>query len=286
MLKFISFGSGSSGNCYLLYTAHDGLMIDIGVGIRSLKKYFNDYGIPMTQMRRVLITHDHADHIKSVGSLSYSFGLPVYATELVHHGIEQNYCVTRKVDAASKHFVVPGETQELGEFRVTSFKVPHDSRENVGYMIEAENVSFCIVTDAGEVTEEMGRYISKADYLVIEANHDVQMLQSGPYPDYLKRRIHSGIGHLSNEACGDAIAHYMSENLKQVWLCHLSEENNHPELARKTVESILRSYGIVVGKDLELVVLKRTKPTGIFELGDTKQPTESTQFELFNSDAL
>jgi phosphoribosyl 1,2-cyclic phosphodiesterase len=101
---------------------------------------------------------------------------------------------------------------------------------------------------------------------VIEANHDEEMLMSGPYPEYLKKRILSNTGHLSNKDCGEVLANHMSESLKHIWLCHLSEENNHPELARKTVESVLRSYGIVAGADIRLEVLKRTTPTGPFDL--------------------
>ncbi len=266
MLRFISFGSGSSGNCYYLYTDSDGLMIDAGVGVRALKKYFRDYGLSLSHLHHLLITHDHADHIKCVGSISHDLLLPVYATEQVHQGIDRNYCVTRKVNAADRRVVEPGKQMELGDFLVTPFSVPHDSSDNVGYMVEAEGISFCIITDAGRVTDEMVPFISRAHYLVIEANHDREMLKAGPYPQHLKERIISGTGHLSNNECADAVAQHMGEQLRHVWLCHLSEENNHPELARKTVETVLRSYGIVVGKDLELDVLKRTMPTGIFEL--------------------
>ncbi len=266
MLKFISFGSGSSGNCYYLFTEHDGLLIDVGVGIRNLKKYFRDYGLSLAQIHRVFITHDHADHIKSVGSISYDYHLPIYATATVHKGIDRNYCVQRKVSPELRYYVEPGVPVQVGDFCVTPFSVPHDSSDNVGYYIEVEGLSFCVITDAGCVTPEMEEFISKANYLVLEANHDVEMLQQGPYPQHLKMRILSETGHLSNDSCGRAIANHMSEGLRYVWLCHLSEENNHPELARKTVESILRSYGIVVGKDLQLEILKRTKPTGIFEL--------------------
>lgn len=268
MLKFISFGSGSSGNCYFLYTEKDGLLIDVGIGIRALKKHFRDFGLTLPQIHRVLITHDHADHIKSVGSINHDFHLPVYATATVHQGIDRNYCVTRKVNIADRHILTPGETVQLGDFTVTPFTVPHDSSDNVGYFIEASGTNFCLITDAGAVTEEMAQYISKAYYLVIEANHDVEMLQQGPYPEHLKVRIVSGTGHLNNKACAEAIAQNMNEHLRHVWLCHLSEENNHPELARKTIESVLRSYGIAVGKDLQLEVLKRTVPTGIFDLAE------------------
>lgn len=267
MLKFISFGSGSSGNCYYLGTATDGLLIDIGVGIRTLKKHARDYGINLGSVHRILITHDHADHIKSVGAFSYDYNVPVYATEKVHEGIDHNYCVQRKVATEMKRFVEPGLTMQMGDFTVTPFAVPHDANENVGYQIEAEGVTFVLMTDVGSVTDEMKERIGMAEYLVIEANHDVEMLKGGPYPQYLKERISSPSGHLSNTECGRVLAENMTERLKHVWLCHLSEENNHPELARKTVDVTLRSYGIIPGKDIELDVLKRKLPCGTYELG-------------------
>ena len=266
MLRFISFGSGSSGNCYYLYTETEGLIIDIGIGIRALKKHFRDFGLSLSSIHYVLITHDHADHIKSVGSISHELHLPVYATQGVHSGIDRNYCVQRKLPSDMRREVVPEESFELGTFRITPFCVPHDASENVGYQIEVQGVTFCIITDAGEITSEIGGYISHANFLVIEANHDKEMLIHGNYPKYLKERIQSNTGHLCNGDCGEAIAQYATEKLKSVWLCHLSEENNHPELARKTVEAVLRSYGIVAGKDFELDILKRNTPTGIFEL--------------------
>ena len=266
MLKFISFGSGSSGNSYALYSDNDALMIDAGVGVRTLKKHAKNYGLAMTRVHSLLVTHDHADHIKCVGSMSHELNLPVYATEEVHKGMDRNYCVVHKVDASLRRYVVPGNSVELGSFRVTPFTVPHDSSDNVGYQIEAQGITFCIITDAGLVTEEMGQYIGRANFLVLEANHDVEMLRNGQYPEHLKVRIQSGTGHLNNQACAEAIAQYMNEQLRHVWLCHLSEENNHPELARKTVEAVLRSYGIIAGKDLQIDVLKRTMPTGPYDL--------------------
>ena len=266
MLKFISFGSGSSGNCYFLYTETDGLLIDTGVGLRTLKKYFHDYGLHLSSVRNVLVTHDHADHVKSIGSLSSDYHLPVYATRIVHKGIFTNYCVRKKISAEHAKYIEKGETIQLGEFTVTSFGVPHDSSDNVGYRVVWHDITFCLMTDVGHVTDEMKSFIKESNYLVIEANHDVEMLQNGPYPQYLKNRILGSVGHLSNKDCGIALAENATPNLRHVWLCHLSEENNHPELARKTIEMILQSYGIVPGKDFMLDVLKRKTPTGIFEL--------------------
>lgn len=266
MLNFISFGSGSSGNCYYLYTETEGLIIDIGVGIRALKKSFKDYGLSLSSIHYVLITHDHADHIKSVGSLSHECRLPIYATRKVHNGIDCNYCIARKLPQQMRRYVTPGEPIDLGEFHITPFSVPHDATENMGYEIESQGVKFCIMTDAGCVTDEMKTFINRANYLVIEANHDTEMLTQGPYPQHLKERIQSPTGHLSNHDCGVAIAENASDDLRYVWLCHLSEENNHPELARKSVEATLRRYGIVAGKDFQLEVLKRKTPTGIYQL--------------------
>lgn len=266
MLKFISFGSGSSGNCYYLATATDALIIDIGVGLRTLKKHCKDYGISLSSVKSLLITHDHADHVKSVGSFSHEYHVPVYATCEVHLGIDQNYCIVKKVANDLKRYIAANETFQLGDFQIRPFHVPHDARDNVGYEIQAEGVTFVLVTDVGTITDEIRESISHANYLVIEANHDVEMVVNGPYPEFLKKRILSGSGHLSNADCGQALAENMTEQLRHVWLCHLSEENNHPELARKTVETILRSYGIIPGKDLELEILRRTMPSGVYEL--------------------
>ena len=253
MLKFISFGSGSSGNCYFLYTENDGLLIDVGVGIRTLKKHFREYGLSLTQIRRVLVTHDHADHIKSVGSISHDLHLPVYATAVVHSGIDRNYCVTRKVDPADRHLVESGKTVQLGDFLVTPFTVPHDSSDNVGYFLEAGNTTFCIITDAGMVTSEMAGYINRAHYLVIEANHDVEMLEQGSYPQHLKKRILSGTGHLSNTDCGEAIV----QNIESCFHFHHSALIIHQHVVNRIkismkllkvlidVHRIVRLHGLI-----------------------------------------
>ena len=266
-MKFISLGSGSSGNCYYLQSAAgDGLFIDAGIGVRTLKKYFRDYGVSFSSAHHILITHDHADHIKSVGSLSHDYHLPVYSTEEVHVGIINNYCVNKKIEPSLVRLLQKDTTVQIGDFTVTTFAVPHDSRDCVGYSIKADGITFCLMTDVGEVTADMTPFIASANYLVIEANHDEEMVQGGPYPEYLKRRILSKIGHLSNKACGEALVAHATANLRHVWLCHLSEENNHPELARKTVDAILRSAGIVPGVDFQLDVLKRKMPSEFIEL--------------------
>ena len=266
MLKFICLGSGSSGNSYFLFSENYGILIDAGIGIRAFKKHFHTYGLSLSQIKAVLVTHDHADHVKAVGSLSGELGLPVYATALVHDGIRRNYCVAPKLKEENVRVIEKGATFSLGGFDITSFGVPHDSTDNVGYSVQCGDVNFCLITDAGHVTEEFGPFVSKANYLVLEANHDEDMLMMGPYPAYLKGRIRGGYGHLSNKSAGPLLAEHCTERLRHVWLCHISEENNHPELARKTVDACLAAAGVVVGKDVELEVLKRRIPSQIYDL--------------------
>lgn len=266
ILHFLSLGSSSSGNCYYLYSDTDGLLIDIGVGVRGLKKNFAQYGLSLSKVHHLLVTHDHADHIKSVGSLSSDYKLNVYSTQNVHAGIDRNYCVRRKIPAEHKRYIKPGEPFTVGEFKVTAFRVPHDSSDNVGYKIEWGNLVFALMTDVGHVTDEMKAVIREADYLVLEANHDKEMLANGPYPEHLKQRITCGTGHLNNHLCAETLVENASEKLKHVWLCHLSEENNHPDLALKTVTQILTDRGVLAKHPFEITVLKRLSPTGVFDL--------------------
>ena len=174
--------------------------------------------------------------------------------------------MTREINNHLIRRLEKGELMRLGEFEIHSFEVPHDGTDNVGYFIQHNGVNFCIITDIGHITQEVSDHISMANYLVLEANYDKSMLDMGPYPAYLKARIASPTGHLSNEDCGKALSEFATPRLKHVWLCHLSEENNHPELARKTVETILRSVGIVPGKDFQLDVLRRKVPSSIYFL--------------------
>lgn len=266
VLRFMSFGSGSCGNCYYLGADKYGILIDAGIGIRKMKKYFSEYGFSFNDIRHILVTHDHADHVKAVGAISTTYDIPVYATERVHEGIVRNYCVRKKIALSNVRKINPGESFSLGDFTVSAFHVPHDSFDNVGYKITYGDVVFCLMTDVGHVTEEMSHFIGDADYLVIESNYDDEMLWAGPYPDYLKKRVSGGNGHLSNKLCAKAIIDNASDRLRHVWLCHLSQENNHPELARKTVEFELKSSGNVNVAELPVDVLKRNIPSNVYEL--------------------
>lgn len=266
MLKFLSIGSGSSGNCYYLTTGNTSILIDAGIGIRVLKRTLKSYDIEIDRIDAVFVTHDHADHIKAIGNLANDYGKSVYATERVHAGINCNYCMTSKLTEEHVRIIQKDVPLQFGDMVITPFDVPHDSSDCVGYQVNAGDVVFCLITDAGHVTSIMEEQVSKANYLVLEANHDEDMLMMGTYPAYLKGRIRGDRGHLCNKESARLIAEHATPVLKHVWLCHLSEENNHPELARKTVEGLLRSFGIIPGVDFELDILKRKSPSDLYEL--------------------
>lgn len=262
-VKFISLASGSSGNCYYIGTESYGILIDAGIAARTIKKTLKELGIGMENILAVFVTHDHADHIKAVGGLGERLNIPIYSTALVHQGINKSYCVTEKL-SSSIRYLEKYQPIQLRDFHIESFEVPHDGTDNVGYCIEIDGKVFSFLTDLGEITPVAAKYICKANYLILEANYDEDMLRMGNYPRHLKERILSHTGHMSNLATAEFLAENFSENLKYIWLCHLSKDNNHPELAYKTIELKLKNKGILVGKDVQLCALKRNTPSDLY----------------------
>lgn len=263
-VRFLSLGSGSSGNCYYLATNTCGILIDAGIGIRNIKKIFKDYALDLNSICAVLVTHDHADHIKAVGHLAKKHNIPIYSTQEIHRGISRSYCMTEKLDAIHTRFIHKEESFYIGDFCVTCFEVPHDGTDNVGYCISIGDKVFTFITDIGHITETAAQYIQRSNYLILEANYDDTMLQMGPYPPYLKARIAGPNGHMSNNEMARYLASHYPACLKRLWLCHLSKDNNHPELAYKTVEAALKEKGITAGKDVQVVPLKRTTPSELY----------------------
>jgi len=264
-MSFLSLASGSSGNCYYLGTPEYGILIDAGIGDRWIRKTLKDKEIDFEKIIAVLVTHDHGDHIKTVGCLGEKYHIPVYSTELVHDGIDRSRFVEETL-FQSRRIIEKEVPFMIRDLQIEAFEVPHDSSDNVGYMIQFENQRFTIATDVGTITETVSRYLCMADHLVLEANYDTEMLMFGNYPPFLKERVSSPTGHLSNQDAAEFLATHFSPTWKNVWLCHLSRENNHPELVYKTVDFRLQHEGIRIGKDLNLNVLKRMTPSELFVL--------------------
>ncbi len=211
-IKFISLASGSSGNCYFLGTDRYGILVDAGIGIRTIKKTLKELGIGLDIIRAVFITHDHADHIKAVGHLGEKFGIPVYSTPEVHAGINKSYCMTEKLSTCV-HYLHKGETMELEDFTITAFEVPHDGTDNVGYCMNIDGKIFSFLTTWGTSPPLPPNIYVKQTIWYSEANYDEEMLKMGPYPQYLKERITGPTGHMSNIAKPPIFSQKISTNI-------------------------------------------------------------------------
>lgn len=254
--SFFSLSSGSCGNSYYLGNAHYGILIDAGIGPRVIKKRLAEYDIEPSTIMAILVTHDHFDHIKSVGYLGEKWHIPVYATQEVHRAIVHHPLIRNSLNGSTKYFE-KGTPFQIKDFRITAFDVPHDSVDNSGFFIQFDKQRFTLATDVGAITDEIAYYICKANHLVIESNYDEDLLNNGRYPYPLKQRISSGSGHLSNRQTAEFLANNYTSDLRNICLCHLSGDNNNPELAYQTVESQLALKGIKVGRDVSLHVLGR-----------------------------
>lgn len=264
-LIFRCFGSGSSGNCYFLGTRYSGLLIDAGISARTIQKHLREMSMDFHNIIGVLITHDHADHIRAVGTLGERIHIPIYSTHEIHEGIDRNYGVMEKLRTSRRYFEAEQEWQ-LFNYKINTFHISHDSTDCLGYVIDCKGQRFMIATDCGEPNETMCAYIRTANHLVIEANHDEQMLLNGPYPTYLKERILSPKGHQSNRTCGQILRDNFHNGLRNVFLCHLSKENNDPAVAMQTVTEILEEKNIIPGQDLFLKALDRVEPSPLYTL--------------------
>ncbi|MGI6574137.1 MAG: MBL fold metallo-hydrolase [Fermentimonas sp.] len=254
--SFFSLGSGSSGNCYYLGNPAYGVLIDAGIGPRVTKKRLAEHGVDLSTIMAVLITHDHYDHIRSVGHLGEKMHIPVYATREVHRSIANNRLIRYSLNGSTVQ-IEKGEPFQIEGIRITAFDVLHDSNDNSGYFFEFHDQALTLATDVGTITDEVAHYAGKANHLIIESNYDEELLRNGRYPLHLKRRISSGTGHLSNRQTAEFLANNFSPNLQNIWLCHLSGDNNSPELAYATTKKHLSGKGIEVGRDVALHVLRR-----------------------------
>ena len=220
------FASGSSGNCLLLSSGSTHILIDAGISKRRIEQSLAQSGLSMREIGGVLITHEHSDHISGLKMLLKYYALPVYAPRTVANRLRG--CLP---EAEPYLRVIPvNESFAIGDLTVTAFHTPHDTDESVGYRVQSGGV-FALATDMGHVTEEVLNALSGADAVLIESNHDEEMLRYGPYPVYLKRRILSDSGHLSNACCAELARALALGGTKQIILGHLSRENNTPALA-------------------------------------------------------
>ncbi len=261
MARFCSLYSSSSGNSTYIGSSKTAILIDAGVSAKKLKEALLSREIDPSALGGIFITHEHSDHINGMRILASTYKIPVYATEGTMSFLEENGKVTNKFP----YEVIPYEGMQVGDIFVKPFRTPHDSRESCGYRIEfSDGQKAAIATDIGAITDEIRSNLFGCELVMLESNHDIGMLQNGPYPYALKRRILSDVGHLSNIACADMTAELVSKGTGRIYLGHLSQDNNFPDLAYQTNLSAIREKtGAVVGRDFLMEVNKVENDMGI-----------------------
>jgi len=265
-IRFKSFSSGSCGNCYFLGIEEDGkicasVLIDAGVSMRRVKAELSREKIGIEDIGCILVTHDHLDHIRSLGSFCKKMKLPVWTSPELHYALS-HHTFTSDYIAPCKRILENGKDNEVipGKVSVRYFVVPHDATQTIGFRIALGDYIFTIITDCGKFTEESLDCAREAQTVVIESNYDPQMLANGPYPAELKKRISNGHGHSSNEECAKAIEKIIHPELKNIFLCHLSENNNTPQLALR------ESSKVTEGEKVRLLALPRQSASPLFIL--------------------
>ncbi|QXM06968.1 MBL fold metallo-hydrolase [Crassaminicella indica] len=262
---FCSLASGSSGNCQYIESANTGLLIDAGLSGKKIYQSMEAIGKDMKNIRGILITHEHNDHIKGVGILSRRFNIPIYANNNTWKEMKNKI---GKIDEENIRYFQTGEAFFIEDIKIKPYSISHDAIDPVGFSFYHDDAKVSIVTDTGYVPDTVKNEIQGSDLLMLEANHDVEMLKMGRYPWYLKKRVMSDQGHLSNETAGEIIAELMELNMpvKNILLGHLSKENNFPELAFETVKNILASKDIKIGLDIHIDLTYRDQVSSVYNI--------------------
>ena len=243
-LRFISFGSGSSGNCSYVGTSECGFLVDAGVDNNFVNAELARNGIDIRTIRGIILTHDHSDHVRySYAILRRNQHMKLYATHRTIEGMLRRHNISRRIK--DYHSPIFKEHEYMfDDIKVVPFETSHDGTDNVGFCISMGPTCLVIATDMGVVTERADFYIRKANSLMIESNYDEQMLREGRYPEYLKARIRSAIGHMANDATAKYLTQIYRPTLRKIFLCHLSHDNNTPETAMATMLNALRTINI------------------------------------------
>lgn len=253
VITYLAMGSGSSGNCCYIGTRQGGILVDAGVNDDFVEESLRVNAVRMDMVKGILLTHDHSDHVKYAYSILRKHKhIRLFCTNRVLNGLLRRHGISKRI----KDYHIPIFKEipfKISNFEITAFDVPHDGTDNMGFSIHYDNRNFVIATDLGAVTERARFYMSQANYLMIEANYDLQMLTYGPYPEYLKARIRTDHGHLDNSDTAEFLKDIWNPALKYIFLCHLSKDNNTPSKALKAVREALETRGIKTGDGNETI---------------------------------
>ncbi|MBD8497875.1 MBL fold metallo-hydrolase [Paenibacillus arenosi] len=250
-LRFTVLSSGSTGNCTVVKTDDATLMIDVGLSCKRTDELLHEQGLSGSSIDGILVTHEHSDHVKGLGAFARKYDVPVYANEKTWEALQKH---VGKLAEEKRIVMDTGEAKDFGDLRVESIGISHDAAEPVAYNFYEGETKLSVATDLGYMSDKVRDAISDADVLVLESNHDIQMLRMGRYPWNIKQRILGDKGHLSNEAAGEAMSEVVTGNTRRVYLAHLSREHNQKDIARMTVQDVMESNGHFY-KESELQVL-------------------------------
>ena len=262
-LYFCSLASGSSGNSYLVRSETTALLVDCGISGKKIIQRLKESGTEPEEIKGLLLTHEHIDHVKSVSVLNKKMpGMFNYSN------IETYLCVADKIPDGRNIVFENGDIFDIGDIRVSTCSTSHDAENAVCYSFERGDSRISILTDIGYISEELLMHIKDSDIIILEANHDENVLHMCKYPYHVKRRILSDKGHLSNDAAAECIVNLQRDFPKKriILLAHLSKENNSPEMAMISVKSYLQENGIYLGGDLDMKVLMRDKASEVYKL--------------------
>ena len=264
-MQLYSIASGSSGNCIYLGEEDGGILIDAGISRKRIVTGLERKGLSLDDIKAIFITHEHSDHISGLGPVLRKNPIPVYATADTVSAIWEKTNMNN-ISPELFHSIRPEEEIEAGEMLVRPFSISHDAVDPVCYTVEKQGKRAAVATDMGCFDDTIIRVLGQCDSVLIEANHDINMLQVGPYPYSLKMRILGNKGHLSNTSCADLIKEILHKDLKHLVLGHLSRENNFPQLAYRTVFDELEKTETWGTLDTRFMVASRDEPTELLKI--------------------
>lgn len=263
-MRLLSIASSSSGNCIYIGDDTTHILIDAGISKKRIEEGLKNADISPSDLDAIFVTHEHIDHIAGLGVMSRKYAVPIYATGGTIAGIERCRSLGR-VDAQLFQQIHQRDTIDIGSLRIIATPVSHDAADPVCYRIENGTQSIAVMTDTGCYTQEMVEQMKNLDAILVESNHDIRMLQVGPYPYPLKQRILGERGHLSNESCGRFLGSILHDKMKQILLGHLSQENNLPELALEAVRlEVTMGDNPYNASDFDIRVAHRSQPSTLF----------------------
>lgn len=240
-VTFTVLGSGSGGNCTVLSSSRTQVLVDAGFSCRETLRRMRSVGIDPEATTAIVITHEHSDHINGAERLSRVLQVPVYMSQGTYEGWQRwaRYKKQAQTTLDRLETFTPGLGFSIGDINVLPFTIPHDCMDPVGYVFRADGLKVAVATDLGCLPANIVEHLRGCNVLMIESNHDLEMLRSGPYPWVVKQRVLSRVGHLSNDALADFFRTQYDGAATYLVLAHLSEQNNHPEIARRVAEVAL-----------------------------------------------